>query len=167
MRDQPVIFEMRQELCGLNCRCACHRSNSFKSPNFLNTVLSSLFVAYQSSHWSSQACNSFSCRRRSGRISYTYAFPRWMLNRVLLINMAYHYNRGPELILRMMKSRPNEDNLFGSQSFLQKRNEKSVLHVQKLLDRGVVSVLDVSPEGFTGLHVRHICFLQFYSLPIG
>jgi hypothetical protein len=146
--------ELTQSQCDSACDCTCHRRNRFRSPSFLNAVLGSLFVGYQASPWSAQECNSRVCQRRSSRITYTYAFPQWLLNRVLFCNIAYSNSNGPELCLKVVRIRPDHENIF-HRLISPRVDEKGFLgRIEDLMNEGQASVLDVSASGWTVLHVR-------------
>lgn len=152
--DYSIILKLSQNSCNSACHCACHRRNSFKSPNFLNSILGSLFVAYEPSPWSAQACESLICRKRSQKLTYTYAFPRWFLHRVLVMNMAFSPHQGPEFVLRMMKISSHNRNIFQTLPMICGHEKKYIQHVERWMDKGLLSVLDVSTIGLTHLHVR-------------
>lgn len=105
-------FKLKRNRCDLACRCVCHRRSQFKSPRSLNDLLGSLFVGYQTSPWSAQTCSNSDCRRRSKKLTYIYAFPQWLLARILLVNMAYDQSKGPEFSLRVMRVRPFHTGIF-------------------------------------------------------
>ncbi len=94
------VLKLTQSQCDSACVCACHRRSRFGSPNFLNAVLGSLFVGYQASPRSAQRCNRHVCQLRSRRITYTYAFPQWLLNRVLFCNL--------DTVMQMVRSSVSE-----------------------------------------------------------
>ena len=61
------------------------------------------------------------------------------------------------MILRVWRVRPFMDNIFSSLiSHPRRQSEKTLAsHVGELIDEGKVSILDVSPDGRTCLHVRY------------
>ena len=152
--ETPITLKISQNSCNSACHCACHRRHSFKSPNFLNSILGSLFLAYEPSPWSAQVCDSLICRKRSQKLTYTYAFPRWFLRRILVMNMACSY-QGPEFVLRMMRVSSHVRNLFQTLPTIRGREDKYIKHVERWMDKGLLSVLDVSTIGLTHLHVRN------------
>lgn len=147
-------IKLTRNRCDSACGCVCHRRSQFRSPRSLNALLGSLFVGYQTSPWSAQMCSNSDCRRRSKKLTYVYAFPRWFLARILLVNLAYDRSKGPELILRVMRVRPCDTGIFGQLRREGPNEESMVNHMKRLLSDGEVSVLDVDPQGNTVLHVR-------------
>lgn len=155
-----IPIKLTSNRCDSACGCVCHQRSQFKSPRSLNALLGSLFVGYQASPWSTQTCSNSNCRQRSKKLTYVYAFPKWFLARILVVDMAYTQSRGPELCLRVMRVRSSKSGIFNqlfNQISISKywEDEEWVLrHLKRLLNDGEVSVLDVNEEGFTILHVR-------------
>ena len=149
----PFTLHLKQDLCDTDCACACHRRNSIRSPNFLNTVLGNLFINYQVCPWSSQVCNKPSCGNKSSRVTYTYAFPRWLMHRILVMNLSFSHRQGPEMNLRIWRVRSLQDNVFHNLRNLRGTEDEIIIYLDKLLDKGLASLLDVSPDGMTCLHV--------------
>lgn len=147
-------IKLMHNRCDSACCCICHRRCQLKSPRSLNALLGSLFVGYQTSPWSAQTCSNSDCRRRSKKLTYVYAFPRWFLARILLINVAYDQSKGPELNLRVMRVRPSNTGIFWWLRYKGHDEESMVNYMKRLLSDGEVSVLDVDPQGYTILHVR-------------
>ena len=148
------VLNLSQNSCNSSCQCACHRRHSFRSPNFLNSILGSLFVAYEPSPWSTQACDIPSCQKRSQKLTYTYAFPRWFLHRVLIMNIMSVHKQGPEFVLRMMRIRHYGGNIFWNSPKTRRHEKKYIQQVERWMDRGLLSIMDVSTDGHTHLHVR-------------
>lgn len=147
-------IKLTRNRCDSACCCVCHRRSQFKSPRSLNALLGSIFVGYQASPWSAQTCSNSNCRRRSKKLTYVYAFPRWFLARILLVNMAYDQSKGLELNLRVMRVRPSDTHIFWWLGSGGANEEVMVNHMKRLLSDGEVSMLDVTPEGDTLLNVR-------------
>ena len=152
-QHSPILLKLRQIRCDSICECRCHHQGQIRSPQSLSSVLGSLLVGYQSYPCLTEACSNSSCQRRSGQLNYTYAFPRWLLRRVLLINVAYSRSRGPELVLRMMNIRPDRDNIFRILEGEHVDESKVLSRLKNLIDLGAGSILDISPYGMTCLHV--------------
>ena len=73
-------FDFARRLCEQDCDCACHRRGRIRSPSYLNAILGSLFIGYSINPWMIRKCDSTDCRGHSTYITYTYAFPQWLLN---------------------------------------------------------------------------------------
>lgn len=128
------------------------RQLNLKSPNFLNSILGSLFVGYRTSPWSKQACDHIDCRQASTTLTYTYIFPQWLLNRVFFSKMVYNSSRGPELCLRVMRVRPADADIFLA-LWTHVPHSSRLDHVKRLLNDGQGSVLDVGPDNYSVLSV--------------
>ena len=153
--DPPLILNLRPRLCNPACTCNCHSRNAIRSPSFLNRILGSLFMSYQGSPWSTQACNSPDCRKSVGRLTYTYAFPRWLLHRIVVMHMAYSQIQGPELVLRVWRVCPYNAIILGDYRTSDREEERCLVAVERSLSNGAASLLDVDPDGATLLHVRY------------
>ena len=153
VQNPPILLGVRQSPRNSVCRCRCHRQGHLKSPRSLSAILGSFFLGYQAIPCSAETCKYSSCQRRSGKVNYTYAFPRWLLSRVLLINIGYSRSRGPELILRTMRIRPDRESMFRVMIDEYADESKILSRIETLIDEGAGSILDVSPDGMTGLHV--------------
>ena len=151
--NNTIPIELARNSCDSACGCLCHRRSQYKSPRSLNALLGSLFVGYRASPWSSQTCSNSDCRQRSKKFTYVYAFPRWFLARILVVDMAYSQLRGPELCLRVMRVRPSNTLCFVSLT-ARLNNDDTVHHLKRLLNEGEISVLDVDERNVTVLHVR-------------
>ena len=151
--SSTIPIKLAGNSCDSGCTCVCHRRSQFKSPRSLNALLGSLFVGYQASPWSTQTCSNSNCRRRSKKLTYVYAFPRWFLARILVVDMAYSQSRGPESCLRVMRVRSSSTGGFVSLA-ARFNNNDTVHHLKRLLNEGKISVLDVDERNITVLHVR-------------
>ena len=128
------------------------RQLNLKSPNFLNSILGSLFVGYRVLPWSKQACDHIDCRQDSTTLTYTYIFPQWLLNRVFFSKMVYNSSRGPELCLRVMRVRPNDADIFLVLGTYVPHSSR-LDHMKRLLNDGKGSVLDVLANNQSMLRV--------------
>ena len=151
--SNTIPIKLARSSCDSACGCVCHRRSQFKSSRSLNALLGSLFVGYQASPWSTQTCSNSNCRQRSKKLTYVYAFPRWFLARILVVDMAYSQSKGPELCLRVMRVRPCHTGGFAIIGSNLSEDNK-LRHFKRLLNEGEISVLDVSAQGVTTLHVR-------------
>ena len=75
------------------------------------------------------------------------------MHRILVVNLAYQRRQGPEFLLRVWRVRSDVDNVFLNLGNLRGTEEEIILYIDKLFDKGVASLFDVSPNGSTCLHV--------------
>ena len=148
--SQATTIDLTLSSCNLNCTYACHKRTRFRSPRFLNTIIGSLFLRYNASPLFEQRCNKEHYRRPSRDITYTYAFPRWFLDRVIIFKMSTTMPKGPELCIRVTRIRPRGAEIFIAAA---DKSEVAVRNVERLLLTGGASVLDVTPDGRTALQV--------------
>ena len=146
--QQPFIttFEITRNSCGTYCDYTCHRKFRFRSPDFLDAVFGTLFLGYQASPWFAQGCRNGRCRRSSTRLQYM--FPKWFVKRSVALTIACSQPKGPELILRVLRSRPDDAFVFVC--------AQNGYHdeLRRLLENGEASLLDVHEYNQTALNVR-------------
>lgn len=152
-------FELHHSFCTSTCGCACHIQRWYRSPNCLDALLGSLFMGYRASPVFAQRCTSMDCKRRSRRFIYTYAFPQWFLKRVLLVGIMHSLTKGPELCLRIIRVRPYDSTIFSRFSSNTAANDTEFYQLQRALNDGEASVLDVNVVGRTILHVSLYLYL--------
>ena len=141
-----TTFEIGRSSCGSHCDCTCHRRFRFRTPGFLDAVFGSLFLGYQALPWFSQGCKNGRCRRSSTRLQYM--FPKWFVKRSVALTIACSQPKGPELILRLLRLRPNTAFIFIC-AYNGYYDE-----LKRLLENGEASVVDVSEHNETALSVR-------------
>ena len=146
--QQPFIttFEITRNSCGSHCDCTCHRKFRFRSPDFLDSVFGTLFLGYQASPWFSQGCRNGRCRRSSTKLQYM--FPKWFVKRSVALTIACSQPKGPELILRVLRLRPNNALVFFCAQY------GYLDELKRLLENGKASLLDIDGYNRTALHVR-------------
>lgn len=152
VRPYTVTFDLTRSFGEQGCSFACHKRGRIRSPDYLNAAFGSLLVGYSGRPWVSRTCDDTDCRNRSTKITYTYTFPQWFTNRMVLLRMAYDQSRGPELCLRVVKVRPRHVGIVGA--FRVATDEVAIRYIKVLLVGGKASVLDVNPDGQSALHVR-------------
>ena len=165
-RPYAAAFDLIRNICEQDCSCTCHRRGKFRSPSYLSSVFGSLLIGYTAQPRMSCICDSYDCRGRSTCITYTYAFPRWLLDRMVAFRIAYDRLRGPELCVRLSRMRSGRENIFWLAIITASgRHKASINHIQYLLTNGEASVLDVDPYGRTALQVISTPFSPFNSTP--
>ena len=139
--------------CGPPCPCPCHHQKRVRSPRLLDDILGSLFIGYSGLPCYQQTCDR-DCKQGSSEVGVglQYAFPRWMLNRIVCMRVMSSKIKGPELLLRCLRVRPRNAPIF------QATLEGNLSGVMDLLTNGQASLLDVSPQGNSLLHVCSIIF---------
>lgn len=147
-RSRIAIFEVVARSCGSQCQCLCHKQTPFRSPAWLSSFLGSLFVSRNFL----RACNSKGCQADMRRVAYTYAFPLWFLDRVLNASITTTTARGPELLIRLMRVRAPGSAIF-TWSISGMLRDYATEMVEKMFNDGAASVLDITSNGLTALHV--------------
>ena len=154
VKPYAAIFDLAQSLCEPDCSCACHEGGRIRSPRYLNAIFGSLSIGYRAQPWVTATCDSSDCRSRLTHVTYTYAFPPWLLDRMVTFRIAYDQSRGPELCVRLPRVRSHSDSIFTAAARLHEE-EAAIEHIKLLLTNGEASVLDVDSYGHTALQVRN------------
>ena len=149
-----LSYDSTRSLCEQDCDCACHRRGKIQSPSYLSTILGSLLIGYSINPWMTRQCNSVDCRVHPTYITYTYAFPKWLLSRMVRLRIAYDQSRGPELCLRVMRVRPDEASIWGPVVATVSDESMRIQELNRLFINGEASVLDVDSLGSNALIVR-------------
>lgn len=153
-------FGFARRLCVQDCDCACHRRGGIRSPSCVNAVLGSLFIGYSMNPWMKGKCDSRTCRCHSRFITYTYAFPQWLLNKMIRLKMAYDQSRGPEFCLRIVKVRSEKADIWLVATDRRRSEDKAIQQLKTSFIDGEASILDVDPHGLNALTVRVTHLLQ-------
>lgn len=94
----------RRVECTNGCHCACHKISKARSPNFLHSVIGSLFIGYSVPILNS--CDVPSCQRRAKpMVKVNYHFPLWLLARSISVGGLFP-NVGPERLLGIYRTIP-------------------------------------------------------------
>ena len=153
-QNSMTPLQMTTSQCGSDCCCSCYRRSRFRSPSLLGNVIGSFSVGYHASPSAAPTCNSPSCRHRSRKFTYNYAFPQWLWNRILLAHLAYSQGRGLEFCLRLLRVRPNHSPIIKLYCGYAQIDEDITTKVKRLFNNGEASMLDVDENGTSILCVR-------------
>ena len=149
-------FDFAPMLCEQDCDCTCHRRRKIQSPSCLNTILGSLFIGYSINPWMTRKSHSTDCRGHSTSITYTYAFPQWLLSQMVRLRIAYDHSRGPELCLRVVRVRSEDAVIWALVKGGGLMDESLIIQeLQYLFINGEASILDVDRHGSSALTVRY------------
>lgn len=165
-RPYAATFSLIRNISEQDCSCTCHQGGRLRTPPYLSTILGSLLIGYTAQPSMTCTCESYDCQGRSTCITYTYAFPRWLLDRMVACRVAYDRSRGPELCVRLLRVRSGHEYIFWVASIRTSDTDKtSIRHIEFLLTNGKASVHDVDPHGRTALHVSSKPFSLLNSKP--
>ncbi len=152
LTSNAVCFDLVRGLYEQDCNCVCHNKRGLRSPYNLDAMFGSLWVGYRAQPWRTRTCDSADCGGHS--TSYTYAFPQWLLNRVVSLRIAYNQSRGLELCLRVVRVRSSLAMVFQA-AMMDSSYEVTAIHcLQHLFKHGEASVVDVNEYGLSALQVR-------------
>ena len=136
--------------CDRWCSCACHVRGTFRYPEWMRSVLGSMFVGYTGMPVFTPPCSETNCKQRSApSIEVTYRFPSWFLSRVVSLNLRLSPVAGPELCLRMPRM------MDWSTPLWQASEVGDISAIQVLFGSGGASPFDVNPYGQSALHVSN------------
>ena len=142
-----LIVPSIQSSCKNDCHCPCHSDFQIRSPKSLQPILGSLFLRYRTYPLLKQTCSA-KCRARASSITCVYAFPLSLLARAISISYSCALAMGPEFLLRVMQRRD-----FKPLNILIGRRQSYALEeLERMLNCGDASVLDIDTLGYTLLH---------------
>ncbi|KAL9612523.1 MAG: hypothetical protein Q9167_002908 [Letrouitia subvulpina] len=145
-------FQLNYSTCLLDCRCRCHSYQTIRSPNFLNSMLGSLFIGYRASPWLSQRCNDPACQNKATRIEVTYTFPIWLMKRHIAARLRWGDYRGVEQSLRVYYTRDTKTWDAWKWMFFENSEDLALREISRQLHKGRTSLQDITPDGNTLLH---------------
>ncbi|KAL9598866.1 MAG: hypothetical protein Q9219_004206 [cf. Caloplaca sp. 3 TL-2023] len=119
-----------------------------KTPTVLQNLVGSLLIRSNGLYGMNQRCNEHSCRRsKSAKLSISYRFPDWLLNRMVSSVLISNHVNGPQVSLVAPRIVSNTSDIF-LQSFA-----GNIDGVAKLLQSGLASSCDINGMwGYTPLH---------------
>lgn len=130
---------LRRVPCQSACNCACHQTQRFTSPRFLESVFGNLFLGYSGLPSVFRKCTILGCRQDSSKLAkMTYRFPCWFWQRAVNIAFSYTYSAGPEWVLRLTCIRPWDSDWFqfartgnvkGLKRFIVDKQASGTLHI--------------------------------------
>lgn len=142
-----ITLGLRGSRCGSGCLCVCHSPSrsrfSCRLPRALDRVLGSLFLGYAGVPTSAASCNLESCSKtRYLRLTVTYCFPTWFLNRALqtFVEVSTSSFKFALVPLRRVKYEAAQDNI------LFQVNRGGPSSVQNLLRKDSSLVLEVDHQ---------------------
>lgn len=97
-----------RQTCPPNCRCQCHRTSYARTPEWLSSVMGSLFVQYKSLPMLGiKKCDTPLCKSASqSSIQLQWCFPRWLVTRALVASISWSSinDDGAALFLKIPRS---------------------------------------------------------------
>ena len=89
-------------MCILGCACMCHSHQQFRSPQFFDQPLGSLFVGYVGLPILSPSCDRRGCIENFEFFLNTHCvFPHWFVKRAISILLSRSIDTPPALNLRV------------------------------------------------------------------
>lgn len=140
-----------RQTCPPNCRCQCHRTSYARTPEWLTSVMGSLFVQYKSLPiLGIKKCDTPLCKSASqSSIQLQWCFPRWLVARALMasISWASINDEGAALFLKIPRS-------ISGFTWLTSTNQDDKPFMEHLMD-GTIRPTDILVEwGQSFLTVR-------------
>lgn len=142
--------------CQLGCSCACHCTTKSSTPNFVNSLIGKMFVAYVGVPLLSPKCNLVDCERtQSPAIVVEYWFPfRFCWSKIIQLQLAYISNMGPKVQVKTLRQVPD------SAQCVQYAMAGNIDGLKDLFIRGLASPMDISTtRGYTMVRVRSLILL--------
>ena len=152
IKSRPIAIEMGSgsatRLCPSDCQCHCHSKSVFSTPSILQQVTGRLFLGYSGKIAVQSTCVE-SCRRRDGdTFKMTFFFPKWFLQRAVLISLVNTCFGATNLNIKICRVVPEMSKLFPMSRY------GYVEGLKQLFIDGLASPDDVHIRGgWTSLHV--------------
>jgi hypothetical protein len=141
--------------CPKSCRCACHKTKRFASPQFTRRWTGMATITYSGISRFSQSCSLKNCKRRpTTSVMVNYTLPTWIASAMITFWLNKAPLGGPELLLRTCRVINTSAYYFAQYGMLEElryafaHGEASVLDINPATDR---SVLMVGNRGFLTL----------------
>ena len=142
------VWQVRTSLkatsnCKVWCNCACHKRHSFRTSQVFAGLLGSLFIGYVGGLVEETKCDESECAGHlRSSTSITYYFPSWFL--VAMVTFA---GGGPRMSMSTARVVPNDSPIFSY------AHQGNIDRMKGLFEQRLASPFDVSPTGFSVLHV--------------
>ena len=149
--DGTKTAQTSRRVCDASCRCRCHSCHLWRLQYF-RSILGSLSITWKGSSLLKGTCDDTRCLSNPKKTTCVYAFPFWLLDGIISISYSCELAKGPELLLRVMRTRDFADFyalIYSSEAW-------AVIEMKRMLDCGEASVFDIHEEGDSILHVAVI-----------
>lgn len=154
-----VVVTIRRK-CPQNCLCQCHFRQTTQTPGgVFSRVLGQLFLNYSSVPvWDPRPCNRPGCNNeeRTDSMLLRYAFPAWLLRRLLAFSASWGSLTGQGASLHMRVSRVLPDSHPVWNAILSCNTNQ----VRSLIEAHEVLPTDVNPRGMSVFYVRSNRYLD-------
>lgn len=143
--------------CRSLCACICHRETKLRLPNWMESIVGTLFLGYSgmpTASFLSSKCTEVACQRnRSALISVQYCFPRWFLAwRMIILRNNYSSLNGIQISVRTPRVVGSWTEIFAA------AQTGNVGMIRLLISEGRASPFDVAPDGSTPIWVSRNTF---------
>ncbi|MCJ1309880.1 Ankyrin repeat domain-containing protein 44 [Agyrium rufum] len=139
--DEPIQWTIpyfRQHKCSSECHCTCHNISSYRTPQYLEYFIGTVFWGYVGQPRSRLECDVQKCRkRRSATTFVTYLFPTWFLARTFQLALKPTINSGLSWTWGLGHVIPFESEIFTV------ARQGDVDAMRQILVQGQGSVLDI------------------------
>jgi hypothetical protein len=125
--------------CPKSCRCVCHKSKRFTSPELTRRWTGIATITYSGISRFSESCSLNNCKRRlTTSVMANFTLPTWIANAMITLWLNKAPLGGPELLLRTSRL------VFTSAYYLAEQGMLEELRY--MFVHGEASVLDISPN---------------------
>lgn len=131
------------------CSCRCHTPSSLNSPlRSLKDVVGAVTISHSGLPGLTKECDEKRCKRRvSPKLSVSYDFPRFIMQRRFVLSYTFSNLAGPEIRVRLPRV------VDWTSPVWNQATAGNVMAVESLFRSGLASPWDVSPVGGNLLHV--------------
>ena len=141
-QDATKIAQTSRRACDVSCRCTCHSYHLWRL-RYFRSILGSLSITRKGSSLLKGTCDDTRCLSSPTRTTCVYAFPFWLLDGIISISYSCELAKGPELLLRVMRTRD-----FTPLNRMVHSNETwAIIEMKRMLGSGEISVFDIDEDG--------------------
>lgn len=124
--------------CPKSCRCVCHKSKRFTSPQFTRRWTGIATITYSGISRFSESCSLNNCKRRlTTSVMVHYTLPTWIASAMITLWLNHAPLGGPELLLRTSRLVFTSAYYFAEHGMLEE--------LRYMFVHGTASALDISP----------------------
>ncbi|OQV02259.1 Ankyrin repeat-containing protein [Cladophialophora immunda] len=150
--ETTICFQVsRRRRCKVSCECACHSTQTYRTPPLLKKFIGTLFLGYAGSPIFAAKCSVVTCHNPiQGSVELVYCFPSWFCQRALQVSAALSSSLGTTIQIRVRRRIPWGG---GQDTLLRFALTGNVDGAKSFIASGKALLTDTDPNhGRTALH---------------
>ena len=148
------IQQFASSICRQSCSCQCHTRRQWRSYQFLDQLLGTLFIGYSNTPRTTLSCDLMSCNRHQRNITTLfYVFPHWLLWHIWSVVLIHTRRDGLAASLRTFRNRRPSDRVFFCAT------TGDIVKLRALFNKGEASPSDI--DGGSQLDLLTVRIISF------